>query len=107
MSAITGTLVSLGGSTFGGDGEKLVVVTCVPCSASDTITLTEATHGIKAIKSIVSAELTAGIDAALTTCSATSSGLVITLKTYEQDGTAATDWGSAAARICVLGSMYT
>ena len=107
MGAITGTLVDLKGSTFGGSGEAVRVITCVPCSASDTITLTEATHGIKTIRSIISSELTAGIDANLQSCSATSSGLVITLKTYEADGTAATDWTGAAARIAVIGSLYT
>jgi hypothetical protein len=105
MGAITGTLVSLGGSAMSGDGEKIVQVTCVPSSASDTITLTKATHGIASIAGIISAELTAGIDANLQTCSATASGLVITLLTYEGDGTAATDWTSAAARITVLGKM--
>lgn len=105
MGAITGTLVDLGGSTFSGDGEKIIQVTCVPCSASDTITLTQATHGIRSISGIISAELTAGIDAALLTCSATYSGLVITLVTYEQDGTAATDWTGAEARINILGKM--
>ena len=105
MGAITGTLVDLVGSAMAGEGEKLVQITCVPSSASDTITLTKATHGISTINGIVSAELTAGIDANLQTCSATSSGLVITLVTYEADGTAATDWTSAAARITVLGTM--
>ncbi len=105
MGAITGTKVDLGGSAMSGDGEKLITVTCVPASASDTITLTKADHEITDIAAIISAELTAGIDANLQTCSATSSGLVITLVTYEADGTAATDWTGAAARITVLGKM--
>ena len=105
MGAITGTLVDLGGSAFSGDGDKIVQITCVPCSASDTITLTKAAHGIESITGIISAELTAGIDANLQTCAATYSGLVITLTTYEADGTAATDWTNAAARINILGKM--
>ena len=105
MGAITGTLVDIGGSGLAGAGEKIIQVTVVPCSASDTITLTEATHGIKSIKAILSAELTAGIDANLASCSATNSGLVITLLTYEADGTPATDWTSASARITILGGI--
>lgn len=105
MATLTGTLVDLGGSAFAGQGDKLVQVTCVPSSASDTITLTKATHGITSITAIISAELTAGVSATCTTCKATASGLVITLNTYEQDGTPATAWTSAAARITVLGKM--
>lgn len=42
MAAITGTLSKR--TEFAGD-YKMLVVTCVPTSASDTVTLTAATHG--------------------------------------------------------------
>lgn len=99
MAAITGTKVDIGGSAFAGHGEKIIEITCTPESASDTITLTKADHEATDIQSIISAELTAGIDANLLTCSATHSGLVITLVTYGADGAAATDWTGASAKI--------
>ena len=61
MGAITGTLdvgTELGGNT------RLVTVTTTSESASDTITLTKAAHGISAITGIVSCVITGGQDAA-------------------------------------------
>ena len=99
MAAITGTL---GGKTeFAGD-YKVLKITCVPGSASDTITLTEATHGINEILFVIP-KLTAGQDAAMMVANATYSGLVITLTTVGADGLAATDWTGATAELLVIG----
>lgn len=103
MAAITGTLVTA--TEFAGD-YKLVVVTATPTSASDTVTLTQATHGISEIIGVVPT-LTAGQDAALQTAGATFSGLVITVTTYAAAGTAATDWTGAALRLFVFGRSGT
>lgn len=99
MGAITGTLVK--GTEFSGE-YKLVIVSCVPASASDTVTLTLATHGISEILAVMPQLLT-GQDAALQTILATFSGLVITVVTETSGGGAATDWTGATARLWVIG----
>lgn len=99
MGAITGTLVK--NTEFSGD-YKLVVLSCIPASASDTITLTAAVHGISEILDVMPA-LKSGQDAALQTILATFSGLVITVITETSAGGVATDWTGATARIWVIG----
>ena len=56
MGAITGT--SAGVTEFSGD-YKVLKITCVPASASDTVTLTAAAHGISEILFVIP-KLTAG-----------------------------------------------
>ena len=99
MGAITGT--SAGITEFAGD-YKVLKLTIVPASASDTVTLTAATHGISEILAVVPS-LTAGYDAALAGIFATFSGLVITVVTTAAAGTAATDWTGATAGLLVIG----
>jgi len=99
MGAITGTLV--GATEFAGD-YKMVFLDIVPASASDTVTLTAATHGISEILAVIP-RLTAGYDAALAGIFATFSGLVITVVTTAAAGTAATDWTGATGKITVIG----
>lgn len=103
MGAITPTL---GGKTeFAGD-YKVLKLTCVPASASDTLTLTLATHGITEILAVIPS-LTAGYDAALAGIFATFSALVITVVTTAAAGTAATDWTGATAEVIVIGRSGT
>lgn len=99
MGAITGTLA--GTTEFAGD-YKVFKITCVPGSASDTVTLTAATHGLTEILFTIP-KLTAGYDAALAGIFTTHSGLVITVVTTAAAGTAATDWTAATAEILVIG----
>lgn len=99
MAAITGTLA--GRTEFAGD-YKVLKLTIVPQSASDTVTLTAATHGISEILAVIPT-LTAGYDAALSNIFATFSGLVITVVTTNGAGTAATDWTGATGEIIVIG----
>lgn len=99
MAAITGTLSKR--TEFAGD-YKLFIITCNPGSASDTVTLTAATHGISEILGVIPV-LTAGNDAALQTIYATPSDLTITVTTAAAGGTAATDWTGAAATLYVFG----
>lgn len=103
MAAITGTLA--GKTEFSGD-YKVIKVTIVPGSASDTVTLTQATHGISEILQVMP-HLTAGYDAALAGIFATFSGLVITVVTTAAAGTAATDWTGATAELVVIGRSGT
>ncbi len=99
MGAITGTKTLA--TEFAGD-YKVVKIECVPASASDTVTLTAATHGISEIAFVIP-KLTAGQDAALAGIFATYSGLVITVVTTAAAGTAATNWDSATAELLVIG----
>lgn len=99
MAAITGTFVKA--TEFAGD-YKIVKLTIVPGAASDTVTLTQATHGINEILAVIPS-LTAGYDAALAGIFATFSGLVITVVTTASAGTAATDWTGATAELIVVG----
>lgn len=100
MGAITGTLVKR--TEFAGD-YKLICLTATVASASDTITLTAAAHGISEIAAIVGLVITGGQDAAFTAASASFSGLVITVTSVEQDGTAATDFTGTTIAVTVLG----
>lgn len=99
MAAITGTFVK--STEFAGD-YKLIRLTIVPGSASDTVTLTLAAHGIDEIMSVVP-KLTAGYDSLLAGIFATFSGLVITVVTTAAAGTAAADWTGATAELIVVG----
>ncbi len=99
MGAITGTTVLA--SEFSGE-KKLLTLTCVPASASDTVTLTAATHGITVIDDVI-AILSEGQDAALSSAHATFSGLVITVKTETSAGGNATDWTGAVVKLWVIG----
>lgn len=99
MGAITGTKALA--TEFAGD-YKVVRLTCVPASNSDTITLTQAAHGIREIAFVIP-KLTAGYDAALAGIFATFTDLTITVTTTAAAGTAATDWTGATAEILVIG----
>ena len=99
MGAITGTKVV--GTEFAGE-RKLLTLTCIPASASDTVTLTLAVHGISVIEDVI-ANLAEGQDAALSSAHATFSGLVITVKTETSAGGNATDWTGAVVRLWVIG----
>lgn len=100
MGAITGTLAKA--TEFAGD-YKLVTITATIASASDTITLTAASHGISEIAGIVGAVITGGLDAAFTNIQVSYSGLVLTVASIEQDGSAATDFTGTTVAITVLG----
>lgn len=99
MGAVTGTLVKA--TEFSGD-YKMLKLNIVPASASDTVTLTAALHGITEILAVIPS-LTAGYDAALAGIFATFSGLVITVVTTASAGTAATDWTAATGELIVFG----
>jgi len=100
MGAISGTLVH--GTEFSGN-TKLVVISCTIASASDQITLTQATHGISKILAIISALPTAGVDNDFQTIVPTFSGLVITLTSKQADGNAADEFTGTTANITLIG----
>jgi hypothetical protein len=100
MGALSPTIVKR--TEFSGD-YKILILTATPAAASDTITLTAATHGLSEIV-YAHAHLTAGLDANLTILQTSYSGLVITVKQLKADGsTSADNWDSAALEILVIG----
>lgn len=103
MAAITGTLVR--GLPSPAAGSKIITVSATLTSASDTITLTSATHGIREISGIIGAVITGGMDTAFTTLQVSASGLVLTVASFGQDGNAATDWTGATIQITVIGTL--
>ena len=99
MAAITGTKTDVTRLSK----KAMAIITATLGSASDTITLTKATHGISAID-FVAVVLEGGADAALLAGLQVSfSGLVITVVSQAENGTAATNWTDAAIRLLVIG----
>lgn len=104
MGALTPTNVigSRGLSTEFGGGYKLQVLTITPAADTDTVTLVLATDKIRTILGVF-AQMVTGSDAALQSIEAAFSGLVITIRTFNGAGTAATDWTGASIRLLVIG----
>jgi len=99
MAALTPTVVKK--TEFAGE-IKAKIFTVVPTTSSDTIDLSTHFDTIHAVIPVIQA----GMDAALTGVQASFSGTTVTLATFEQDGTVATDWTGAVIRVIVLGSDY-
>lgn len=105
MGAITAALAE--GTEFAG-GKKLVTLTTTVASADDSFTLTTATHGIKAIDSIVGHAITGGLDAAFCFLQVTISdadNMIVQVKSFEEDGTAATDFTGTTIAVSLLGNI--
>ena len=100
MGAITGTLAKC--TEFAGE-YKIYVITATIEATSDTITLTEATHGISEITGIVGAVITGGMDADFQALQVSYSGLVITVVSKQADGAAADEFTGTTVSITVLG----
>lgn len=106
MAAITGTLAPNNMLLGKAAGTKQITVTATLTSASDTITLTKATHGIRAITGIVGAAITGGADANFCILQVSGvGGLVLTVVSLGADGAAATDWTGATISITVVGTV--
>lgn len=98
MAALTPTkVVSLDVSA---GTKKLKVFTVTPSSASDTVDLSAHFSSIDSFK----AEITGGLDAALTHIVRSISGTTVTLVQKKADGTtAADDWTGAQITLWVIG----
>lgn len=101
MAELTETLVAA--TEFAGSF-KLIVLTATIGSTSDTIVLTEAQTGCRSIAGIVGAVITGGLDAAFTTIQVSFSSMTITIASFEQDGTVATDFTGTTVAVAVLGN---
>lgn len=103
MGAVTGTKALA--TEFAGD-YKLVRVTFTPAAASDTVTLTQVTHGISEIAFVLPKLNNPNTGGAAGLCAeiyATFSGLVITVVTSSSAAAAATNWSGVTAELLVVG----
>lgn len=100
MGVVVGTLVK--GTELAGQ-YKVVQVRATLAALSDTITLTAATHGITAITGIIGAVIETGMGANFATLQITSTGLVITVGSFNAAGAAASSWGNVL--ITLLGTQ--
>lgn len=87
---------------FSGDYKMLSLYNLSIGSASDTLTLTWADNGISSIQNVLVCA-NAGQDAAFTEVAVSFSGLVITITSVEQDGTASTAWSDTTVNLVVIG----
>jgi hypothetical protein len=99
MAGITGTKQIA--TEFSGK-LKVVVITAPVGSASDTVTLSEASHGITQAVYVLPF-ITAGYDASFCHVEASHSNGVITVTSEESDGTAATDFTGTTVALLVIG----
>jgi len=100
MGAITGTLVK--GTELAGS-YKIVQVRATVASASDTITLTQADHGITAITGVMGYVIESGAGANFQQITITSSDLTLTLTSTNAAGAAASSFGNVL--ITVIGTQ--
>ena len=102
MSAtLVGTLTSLTPSELSGE-LKLVCLTATLESASDTITVSVASHGISKIVGVLGV-MTAGQDAECMSLQAAHSTTVITITSIGGNGAASSAWSDTTVEIWVLG----
>lgn len=105
MGAITATKQS--STEFAGE-KKLVTLTATVASADDSMTLNVDDHGISSLDSIAGAVITGGLDAAFTAIQVSISDaddMIIQVESFEQDGTAATDFTGTTVAISVIGNI--
>jgi hypothetical protein len=100
MVAITnpGTNVT----TFSGDYKLLALNDLTVTTYSDTMTLTFADNGISEIVAAVSTP-SGGTDAAFSFLETSFSGLVVTINSFENDGTVATNFTGTTVNLLVIG----
>lgn len=101
MGAITGTLVKK--TEFSGQ-KKIAYITATVASASDTVTLTQATHGFSSLDFAIPI-VTAGWDANFDHVEASVSGLVITVTSEKSTGAAADDFTGTTIGLLVVGDQ--
>ena len=100
MAAITNP--GTNSTSFAGQYKMLSLYNLSIASASDALTLTAAANGIKTIQNVMVCNNT-GQDAAFTAVAASFTGLVITITSVEQDGTASTAWSDTTVNLIVIG----
>ena len=100
MAAITnpGTKVT----EFAGEYKLLALNALSITTASDALTVSWADNGISEITTVVGS-ISNEYSNTFSYIETSFSGLVITVKSFEQDGTASTGWGGAKVDLLVVG----
>ena len=100
MAAITNPKTKV--TEFSGDYKLLALNGLSITSASDALTLSYADNGISEITTVI-AGISGGLSTTFSYVEASFSGLIITIESFEQDGTDSTGWGSATVNLLVVG----
>ena len=100
MGAIVGTKNVL--TEFCGQ-YKVLHITANVASASDTISLTLANHGISVISGILGYTIYSGLDDHFTFVQLSYSGLDITVTSFAEDGSPADDFTGTSITVTILG----
>ena len=100
MAALTnpGTKVT----EFAGNKKLLAINGLAIGSTSDTLTVTAADNNMTSIDTVVGS-VSGGLDAAFSYCEFSHSGAVITIESFEQDGTVATDFTGTTVNMIIVG----
>lgn len=100
MAAITNPKTKV--TEFAGDYKLLALNGLVITSTSDALTLSFSDNHISEIATVIGG-VSGGLSATFSYIETSFSGLVITVKSFEQDGTVATGWGDAKVNLLVVG----
>jgi hypothetical protein len=100
MAAITnpGTNVT----EFSGEYKALSLNGLSVATASDALTLSFVDNGIAEIQNVVGS-ISGGLSATFSFIQTSFSGLVVTVASFKEDGTAATGWGDATVNLLIVG----
>lgn len=83
---------------------KICVITCPIASASDTVAISQALHGVTYVDYIIGAVFTAGMDDhCLTVEPSITSTTEITLASFGEGGLVADDWTGTSVEVSFLG----
>ncbi len=99
MAAITNPSTKC--TELSGKYKLLSMYNLAVASASDTLTLTFAANHVATIQNVIVCNNT-GQDAAFTAVACSFSGLVITITSVEQDGTASTAWTDTTVNLLAV-----
>ena len=84
---------------------KLILCSVTIGSTSDTIVLTEKSVGALSLAGVVGWAITGGLDAAFSYLQVSVSSLTITIASFGQAGTVATDFTGTTVDVTVLGKL--
>lgn len=100
MAAITNPKTKV--TEFAGDYKLLPLDGLSLTSASEALTLSYTDNHISEITTVVGS-ISSGLSTTFSYIEVSYSGLIVTIESFEQDGTDATGWGSAKVNLLVVG----
>jgi len=100
MAAITNPGTSV--TEFSGDYKLLALNDLSITTASDALTLSYADNGISEITTVVGG-ISGGLSNTFSYIQTSFSDLVVTVASFEEDGTESTGWGSATVNLLIVG----